>query len=52
MTDVQDLAADDSAGALAVTKRGASPSLPTADEVDALLAQQRQPAGTSAGEDA
>lgn len=26
------------AGALAVTKRGASPSLPTADEVDALLA--------------
>ncbi len=40
------------AGALAVTKRGASPSLPTADEVDALLAQQRQPAGTSAGEDA
>lgn len=30
------------AGALAVTKRGASPSLPTAAEVDALLARQER----------
>ncbi|RZT59529.1 ribokinase [Microcella alkaliphila] len=33
------------AGALAVTKRGASPSLPTADDVDALLASTTQKDG-------
>lgn len=40
------------AGALAVTKRGASPSLPTAAEVDALLSSQLEPATESAREDA